>query len=159
MNYKTSTNYLKVNKRLNNHFNQNKYSGFSSVGRFFNKNLMNNDPKRKSLYDGFDNVLCKELSKKKYRGVLDVSSVGNKDVLTDSDSEAPRNRNSKENEDYNVNDNYMPKKKGCAKLIIEKIESQIPQTNAEYYKFTNQKRSYDNYKNMQTVVASSILTW
>ena len=148
MNYKTSTNYLKVNKRLNNHFNQNKYSGFSSVGRFFNKNLMNNDPKRKSLYDGFDNVLCKELSKKKYRGVLDVSSVGNKDVLTDSDSEAPRNRNSKENEDYNVNDNYMPKKKGCAKLIIEKIESQIPQTNAEYYKFTNQKRSYDNYKNM-----------
>ena len=34
----------------------------------------------------------------------------------------------------------MLKQNGCANLIIKKIESQAPQRNEEYYKFTNQKK-------------------
>ena len=38
----------------------------------------------------------------------------------------------------------MLKQNGCANLIIKKIESQAPQRNEEYYKFTNQKKIYAN---------------
>ena len=83
-----------------------------------------------------DSLLSKALSKKKKRGILDISSPGNKDVLTDSDSEMATSKNSKNMEVINKN---MHKKNGCAKLIIEKIESQAPKRNEEYYKFTNQR--------------------
>ena len=69
---------------------------------------------------------------KRYRGELDPGSPGNKNILLDSDSELTTNSK-------NLNNNA-----GCTKLVIEKIESQVPQINQEYYKFTNQKRNDDN---------------
>lgn len=53
----------------------------------------------------------------KYRGELDISSPGNKNILIESDSELTTNSK-------NLNGNS-----GCTKLVIEKIESQIPQIN------------------------------
>ena len=90
-------------------------------------------------------LLNRFVSKKKYRGVLDVTSPGNKDVLIDSDSEMP-------NATIKVNKSNF-KKNGCTKLVIEKVESQLPQKNNEYYKFTNQKRPvedtlYNNNRNL-----------
>ena len=81
-------------------------------------------------------LLDRYVSKKRYQGVLDVASPGNKDVLIDSDSEVPKN-SIKVNRNNNI-------KNGCAKLVIEKVESQLPQKNEEYYKFTNQKRYIDD---------------
>ena len=82
------------------------------------------------------NFLSRYMSKKKYRGVLDMTSPGNKDVLIDSDSEMP-DKKGKNLENFGEDN---PKKNGCTKLVIEKIESQEPKKNEEYYKFTNQKR-------------------
>ena len=110
---------------------------------------------------GANMAFSKALTKKKGRGILDMSSPGNKDILTDSDSEGTSNRNYKNIEIANKN---MYKKNGCAKLIIEKIESQGPQRNEEYYKFTNQKNldrkkndfSYNKrYNNKRIIRASS----
>ena len=81
-------------------------------------------------------LLDRYISQKRYQGVLDVASPGNKDVLIDSDSEV-----SKKGIKVNRNNNI---KNGCAKLVIEKVESQFPQKNEEYYKFTNQKRYIDD---------------
>ena len=67
---------------------------------------------------------------KKYRGELDISSPGNKNILIDTDSELTANSKNTNN-----------KNKGCTKLVIEKIESQKPQINKEYYKFTNQPKT------------------
>ena len=73
----------------------------------------------------------------KYRGELDIYSPGNKNILIESDSELTTNSK-------NLNGNS-----GCTKLVIEKIESQIPQINNEYYKFTN-KRIFENKKINET---------
>ena len=81
-------------------------------------------------------LLDRYISQKRYQGVMDVGSPGNKDVLIDSDSEV-----SKKGIKVNRNNNI---KNGCAKLVIEKVESQFPQKNEEYYKFTNQKRYIDD---------------
>jgi hypothetical protein len=130
--YKTFTNYNGVSTRNSNAHYQKNTPFIKTGGRNYQK-LTSYEKKYKQFNEGLDNILCRELSKKKNRGILDVSSVGNKDVLTDSDSEAT-NRNSK-NEDSN-------KKGKCAKLIIEKVESKAPQINEEYYKFTNKKKIY-----------------
>ena len=130
--YKTFTNYNGVSTRNSNAHYQKNTPFIKTGGRNYQK-LTSFEKKYKQFNEGLDNILCRELSKKKNRGILDVSSVGNKDVLTDSDSEAT-NRNSK-NEDSN-------KKGKCAKLIIEKVESKAPQINEEYYKFTNKKKIY-----------------
>ena len=85
-------------------------------------------------------IITKAINQKKYQGRIDLNVPGNKDVLTDSDSE----------EHYINVDNIkkinknMLKQNGCANLIIKKIESQAPQRNEEYYKFTNQKKIYAN---------------
>ena len=85
-------------------------------------------------------IITKAINQKKYQGRIDLNVPGNKDVLTDSDSE----------EHYINADNIkkinknMLKQNGCANLIIKKIESQAPQRNEEYYKFTNQKKIYAN---------------
>ena len=81
----------------------------------------------------------KYIADKRYRGELDISSPGNKNVLLDSDSEMTTNSK-------NANANY-----GCTKLVIEKIESQVPQINKEYYKFTNQIRNSNNELNDQGI--------
>jgi len=81
----------------------------------------------------------KYISDKRYRGELDTSSPGNKNILIDSDSEMTTNSK-------NANTNY-----GCTKLVIEKIESQVPQINREYYKFTNQIRDSNNDLNNQGI--------
>ena len=104
----------------------------------YNHEIVRKDINYFSGNKDINNIYSKALSKKKRRGVFDMSSPGNKDVLTDTDSEIPEN--SKNMELINKN---MRKKNGCAKLIIDKIESQEPQNNEEYYKFTNQKR-YNN---------------
>ena len=81
----------------------------------------------------------KYISDQRYRGELDTSSPGNKNILIDSDSEMTTNSK-------NANANY-----GCTKLVIEKIESQVPQINKEYYKFTNQIRNTNNDLNNQGI--------
>ena len=74
----------------------------------------------------------KYISDKRFQGELDIDSPGNKNILLDSDSEfTPSSKN--------LNNN-----KGCTKLVIEKVESQMPQVNREYYKFTNLKRNTNN---------------
>ena len=104
----------------------------------YNHEIVRKDINYFSGNKDFNNIYSKALSKKKRRGVFDMSSPGNKDVLTDTDSEIPEA--SKNMELINKN---MHKRNGCAKLIIDKIESQEPQKNEEYYKFTNQKK-YNN---------------
>ena len=128
--YKTFTNYNGVSTRTSNARYQKNAPLIKTGGRNYQK-LASYEKNFKQFNECLDSVLYRELSKKKNRGILDVSSVGNKDVLTDSDSEAT-NRNSKY-EDSNKNGK-------CAKLIIEKVESQAPKINEEYYKFTNQKK-------------------
>ena len=130
--YKTFTNYNGVSTRNSNAHYQKNTPILKTGGRDYQK-LASYEKCYKQFNEGLDTVLYRELSKKKNRGILDVYSVGNKDVLTDSDSEAT-NRDSKY-EDSN-------KKGKCAKLIIEKVESQAPRINEEYYKFTNQKKIY-----------------
>ena len=133
--YKTSINYFNTHNR-NLPYNLKSYGKLKTEPAYYNKDM----PKSinyLSLNEGFDNILSKALSKKKKRGILDISSPGNKDVLTDSDSEMASSKNTKNMESINKN---MHKKNGCAKLIIEKVESQVPKRNAEYYKFTNQKK-------------------
>ena len=91
-----------------------------------------NFPNNKML----DKIISTALNKKKYQGTMDLNVPGNKNVLTDSDSE--QNYNMKK-----INKNML-KQNGCANLIITKIESQAPQRNEEYYKFTNQKKYFVN---------------
>ena len=95
-----------------------------------------NLPNKKIL----NQIIEKAINKKKYHGKIDLNAPGNKDVLTDSDSE-----------EHYINENNMKKinkrmlkQNGCADLIIKKIESQAPQRNEEFYKFTNQKKLYSN---------------
>jgi hypothetical protein len=85
-------------------------------------------------------LLSRVFSKNKFRGVLDTTSPNNKDIFIDSDSERPTNKISKNAEKYNNNAN----RSGCAKLVIEKIESQEPTYNNEYYKFTNQRPKFNS---------------
>ena len=84
-------------------------------------------------------LLSRVFSKNKFRGVLDTTSPNNKDIFIDSDSERPAAKISKNVEKENNNAN----RSGCAKLVIEKIESQEPTYNNEYYKFTNQKPKFN----------------
>ena len=95
-----------------------------------------NIPNKKIL----NHIIAKAINKKKYHGKIDLNAPGNKDVLTDSDSE-----------EHYVNENNvkkmnkrMFKQNGCTDLIIKKIESQAPQKNEEFYKFTNQNKFYAN---------------
>ena len=80
-------------------------------------------------------LLNRVYSKNKFRGVLDTTSPNNKDIFIDSDSEKPMKKVSKNTEKKN----NIIGKNGCAKLVIEKVESQEPVYNNEYYKFTNQQ--------------------
>ena len=101
----------------------------TNISKIFNNN-------KKYLNDTSINVnqlkarASRYLLDKKYRGELDISSPGNKNILIDTDSELTANSKNTNN-----------KNKGCTKLIIEKIESQKPQINKEYYKFTNQPKT------------------
>ena len=96
------------------------------------------------MRDDLNNRIYRVLSKKKERGIFDNSSPGNKDVLIDSDSELPLSTRTKNIEKGSGN----PYKKGCAKLIIEKVVNQMPKRNEEYFKFTNKKR-YLNQNNIK----------
>ena len=101
----------------------------TNISKIFNNN-------KKYLNDTSINVnqlkarASRYLLDKKYRGELDISSPGNKNILIDTDSELTANSKNSNN-----------KNKGCTKLVIEKIESQKPQINKEYYKFTNQPKT------------------
>ena len=130
--YKSYTSYngLSANNSIKRY--QKNTTSNSIESRKYQKFTSDENNSRQNTED-LEHILSKELSKKKNRGILDISSVGNKDVLTDSDSEVS-DRKSKYG---NTN-----KRGGCAKLIIEKIESKLPQRNEEYYKFTNQKKIY-----------------
>ena len=130
--YKTFTNYNGLGTRNSNIPYQKNTLPISNGPRKY-QNLTSDEKNDKQYSEDLDQIISKELSKKKNRGILDVSSIGNKDVLTDSDSEAP-----KQNSKYEVS----TKKSGCAELIIEKVESKGPVRNKEYYKFTNQKQIY-----------------
>ena len=142
-NYKTATNYYN-NSTRNTPFNKRTQRFLKIEPNIFNRT--NDNFIYTSINDEVDNILLsKALSKEKSRGIFDNSSPGNKDVLTDSDSEI-QNKFSK---NMKNNNNNINKKKGCAKLIIEKVESQEPKTNDEYYKFTNHKKMirYNNTLN------------
>ena len=80
-------------------------------------------------------LLSRVFSKNKFKGVLDTTSPNNKDIFIDSDSERPSTKISKNIEKNNNNVN----RSGCAKLVIEKIESQEPAYNKEYYKCTTER--------------------
>ena len=108
-------------KKVENHFLNNIYS---------NNNIKNNGALNEKTY-----LISKYVSRKKYQGVLDMSSPGNKDVIIDSDSEIPSTIDIKKD----PKKNNIFKKNKCAKLVIEKVESKTPEKNEEYYKFTNQK--------------------
>ena len=95
-----------------------------------------NIPNKKVL----NKIITTALNKKKYQGRIDLNVPGNKDVITDSDSEE---HYVKEDNIKKINKNML-KQNGCANLIIKKIESQAPQRNEEYYKFTNQKKIFAN---------------
>ena len=95
-----------------------------------------NIPNKKVL----NKIITTALNKKKYQGRINLNVPGNKDVITDSDSEE---HYVKEDNIKKINKNML-KQNGCANLIIKKIESQAPQRNEEYYKFTNQKKIFAN---------------
>ena len=104
-----------------------------------------NIPNKKVL----NKIILNALNKKKYQGRIDLNVPGNKDVITDSDSE----QHFKEDKMKRINKNML-QQNGCADLIIKKIESQAPQKNEEYYKFTNQKnylRNNDPYYGTRTL--------
>ena len=93
--YKTKTNHYQafnkkppVNKKI--------YKKIQTDPNSFNQNFKRNISNYLSVNDDdyLFIFLSKALSKKKKRGVLDISSLGNKDVLTDSDSELPPSSNS-----------------------------------------------------------------
>ena len=131
--YNTSTNYHN-NFNKNNLPNQKVFKILKTEPNYLKPELRRN--RLKSNNEVVDNIISKALSKKKRRGILDMCSPGNKDILTDSDSECPSDKYFK-NKDIKTNN--MEKKNKCTKLIIEKVESQKPKINVEYYKFTNQK--------------------
>ena len=140
-NYKTTTNYNNNNTR-NNPLNKRTQRFLKIEPNIFNRT--NDNFIYTSINDEVDNILLsKALSKEKSRGIFDNSSPGNKDVLTDSDSEMQH----KISKNMKYNNNNINKKKGCAKLIIEKVESQEP--NDEYYKLNNHKKKirYNNTLN------------
>ena len=138
--YKIKTNFFNTSNR-NLPLNQkSSYAALRTDPAYYNQDI-SKSINYSSKNEGLNSLLSKALSKKKRRGILDISSPGNKDVLTDSDSEMATSKNSKNMEVINKN---MHKKNGCAKLIIEKIESQAPKRNEEYYKFTNQRKLIDN---------------
>ena len=105
---------------------------------FKHSNYENSETSNLNINNGYQ-FLTKYISKKKFQGILDTASPGNKDVIIDTDSEA-----TSKNLD-NMNKNKLKKNK-CAKLVIDKIESQVPGINGEYYKFTNQKRILNRAK-------------
>ena len=121
--YKIKTNYY--NNR-NIPFDRKSPSALKTDPSYYNQDILRKDKNYISSNQGINHLFSKVLSKKKRRGVLDMSSPGNKDVLTDTDSEIPDSKNSSSMELINKN---MHRKNGCAKLIIEKIESQGPQRN------------------------------
>ena len=133
--YKTSSNYFNTKNRNIPLTKKTSYAVLKTDPSYYNQDFSRNSLMNSSMNENFDNAFSKILSKKKKRGILDISSPGNKDVLTDSDSETQTTKNTK----YLGNVNIKNKSK-CAKLIIEKVESQTPQNNEEYYKFTNKKR-------------------
>ena len=102
------------------------------IRKYLEENTLN-FPNQKIL----NKIIATALNKKKYQGTMDLNVPGNKNVLTDSDSEGQYYNMKK------INKN-MQKKNGCADLIITKIESQAPQRNEEYYKFTNTNKFYAN---------------
>ena len=143
--YNTSTNYFNTKNRNIPLAKKSSYAVLKTDPSYYNQDFSRNSLMNSSMNDNFDNVFSKILSKKKKRGILDISSPGNKDVLTDSDSEAQTNKNQKNIGNTNKNMNKIK----CAKLIIEKVESQTPQNNEEYYKFTNKKRMNKNSGNIR----------
>ena len=88
------------------------------------KNI-NNEINNSNINSGY-NFLTKYISKKKFQGILDTTSPGNKDVLIDSDSELPPTKKTENNNIFKNNK--------CAKLVIDKVESQVPRKNGDYYR-------------------------
>ena len=95
------------------------------------------------MQGNLNNIFSKAISKKKNRGILDISSPGNKDILTDSDSDySPNKKIKKDNNKYKNNAKNNSPKKGCAQLIIEKVVNQGPNPN-EYFYFDAKQRRYN----------------
>ena len=78
----------------------------------------------------------KYILERKYRGELDTTSPGNKNVLIDTDSDMTSNSRNTNN-----------KNGRCTKLLIEKIESQMPEINNEYYNSKIQEQNLNNELN------------
>ena len=91
------------------------------------------------------NHLSKVLSQKKPKGEQKVNSYVNQNILINNDFDKRLAHISKKIKKLNKD---MLKKNGSAKLVIEKVESQLPTRNEEYYKFTNQRRPYDINDNL-----------
>jgi hypothetical protein len=134
----TSNNYYNINNIKNPHLK--KHHKILSDSLYHNTISTNFVDMR----DDLNNRIYRALSKKKDLGVFDSSSPGNKDVLIDSDSELPLSTRTKNIEKGSGNHN----KKGCTKLIIKKVENQMPKRNEEYFKITNKKR-YLNQNNIK----------
>ena len=100
-----------------------------SHGRYSSITHKNNEITINSNYQ----FISKFISKKKFRGILDLNSPNNKDVLIDSDSERPSYK-------YLENGDI---KKGCTKLVIEKVESKIPKKIEKFDNYNYQKRIFN----------------
>ena len=107
-----------------------------NIETHYTSTIINNKSKEannSNINNGY-NFLTKYITKKKFQGILDMTSPGNKDVLIDSDSELPPSKNIE-----NINKNIFKKNK-CAKLVIDKVESQVPKKNENYYKVIQPNR-------------------
>ena len=91
------------------------------------------------------NHLSKVLSHKKHIEDQEMNSHANENMIIKNDLDKRLAYISKKIEKMNKN---MLKKNGSAKLVIEKVESQLPSRNEEYYKFTNQRRPFDINDNL-----------
>ena len=91
------------------------------------------------------NHLSKVLSQKKHKGEHEMNSYVNQNMLINNDLDRRLAHISKK---INKLNKEMLKKNGSAKLVIEKVESQLPSRNEEFYKFTNQRRPYDINDNL-----------
>ena len=92
---------------------------------------------------GQTSFLSRVMSHKKFRNELDAGTLITKDPIMYREPEEIREAFAKKLDKINKSIN---KKDGCAKLVIEKIESQFPSRNEGCYVFTNenQKRFFSS---------------
>ena len=112
---------------------------------YYMENAYKNGDINNVLINNNYNHLSKVLSQKKLKEEQEINSYANQNMLINNDLDKRLAHISKKIKNLNKD---MLKKNGSTKLFIEKVESQFPSINEEYYKFTNQRRPYDIKNNL-----------